>query len=86
MVQKTQRAKDISNGVKEGIWEVISLVALIIFALNFFTPVDNSDKSFWNRSGFTIRIDALTGCQYLDGGMALTPRLDKTGKQICGEE
>ena len=35
-------------------------------------------------SGFTIRTDAMTGCQYLTvkGGGA-TPRLNATGRHIC---
>jgi hypothetical protein len=35
------------------------------------------------HSGMVLRTDHLTGCQYLGGGSALTPRLDQTGKPMC---
>lgn len=44
---------------------------------------DNSDPP-GGRSGMKVKIDNLTGCEYLrtyEGG--LTPRLDADGKQIC---
>ncbi len=36
------------------------------------------------RSGMALKIDALTGCHYLEGQRGgLTPRLDKEGLHIC---
>lgn len=48
------------------------------------SPKDSTDPVD-GRSGLEIKVDALTGCQYLTtqkGG--LTPRIDANGKQICG--
>lgn len=47
-------------------------------------PMDNSDTSLAKRSGFVIRTDALTGCQYLDGEHGVIPRTGTDGRQICG--
>lgn len=53
-----------------------------------FAPRDDSDPpNSLSRSGMTIYVDALTGCEYLARGgffgSALTPRLDKRGQQLC---
>jgi hypothetical protein len=58
------------------------LFALLVtfIALSLFTPVDDSDVSMWDRSGFTVTKDAATGCEYfskLFGG--ITPRLNADG-------
>lgn len=57
-------------------------------------PTDATDpqrKGYWfpDRSGLQPYTDHGTGCQYLRagsmfGGSALTPRLDATGKPMCG--
>lgn len=62
-----------------------ALVALAVVAssLSMIVPTDNSDVDYLNRSGMSIRTDALTGCQYLEstkGG--LTPRMDSNSKQV----
>ncbi|MFD1197395.1 hypothetical protein ACFQ3K_03505 [Brucella gallinifaecis] len=43
---------------------------------------DDSDGSY--RSGMSVRRDALTGCEYLEGRYGgLTPRLGPDGRQVC---
>lgn len=46
-------------------------------------PYDDTDAG-GRRSGMRPHTDALTGCQYLSRLGSLTPRLDASGKQICG--
>jgi hypothetical protein len=36
-------------------------------------------------SGVRVHTDIETWCQYLQGGSALTPRLDASGRHMCGE-
>jgi hypothetical protein len=70
-----------------------SLTAFVLFLLVggavgayvAIQPHDDSDPP-GGRSDLSIRIDALTGCQYLSAGWrgGLTPRLDRDGHQICG--
>ena len=46
-------------------------------------PIDDTDASWYSRSGMSLHTDQLTGCQYLSvmfGGMV--PRTDGNGKQI----
>lgn len=66
-----------------------ALGALAIFAVNAFTPKDDTDPPD-GRSGMVLRTDALTGCQYLAnpgilGHSALTPRLDEHGNHVCSK-
>jgi hypothetical protein len=55
---------------------------------DWLTPYDDSDAPP-NRSGFAIKRDALTGCEYLKtyglfgAGVAVTPRVDAEGKHVC---
>ncbi len=62
------------------------LIAGIIMLVNILNPRDNTDSST-NRSGMSLYTDSLTGCQYLGNGIfsGLTPRLDKQGNHICGD-
>ena len=63
---------------------VLSVMALDgwLGPFTWLLDVDDSDGP-GARSGFTIRTDHLTGCQYLEGRTALTPRFDATGRHIC---
>lgn len=65
-------------------WFVFIVLFLILYHVFFSPSQDNSDKSYWNRSGLTIYTDNLTGLQYVKGGMfgSITPRLDESGNQI----
>lgn len=45
-------------------------------------PIDDSDKSRFDRSGFRIYTDHKTSLQYISSGGCLTPRLDIDGNQI----
>lgn len=44
---------------------------------------NDSDPSPSVPSGLTVRQDALTGCEYLEAGHGITPRMDADGKQVC---
>lgn len=66
------------------------LFVLFIFIL-YFHPYDDTDDIInKERSGLSLYIDHLTGCQYLTAGIlqiGLTPRLDKNYNQIgCNKE
>lgn len=61
-------------------------VLLLIF-INWLYPYDDSDNAeAKQRSGFTVRKDNLTGCEYLSTLFALYPRMDDEGRQICRKE
>lgn len=58
------------------------LGGLILYgALQPYEPRDDSDGPTEN-SHMEVFTDHLTGCQYLYRG-SLTPRMDRTGKQVC---
>jgi hypothetical protein len=64
---------------------VLTLVALLqVHVTNRWRTVDATDLDWRHRSGFVLRTDYGTGCQYLQAGDALVPRLDATGKPVCG--
>lgn len=62
-------------------------VCIIFLLLQFgwkYTSIGRDNTDGESRSGVALRIDAQTGCEYLEGRHGgLTPRLDKTGKHIC---
>lgn len=62
---------------------VVLCIIIFIFVALGRPPRDDSDPAN-GRSGMDVLTDNLTGCQYLSRRNAgITPRLDKTGKQIC---
>lgn len=65
---------------------VVAAWLCLIFALSGAGRRDDSDPPS-GRSGIVPRRDALTGCEYLTYGTvygaAITPRMDRNGKQIC---
>lgn len=65
------------------IYIIFALIIVIILCL-WPRPYDSSDNpETQQRSGMRIHVDHETGCEYLDVGSSLTPRLDSDGKQIC---
>lgn len=70
------------------VWLILRMVGiggLLIFADGVFGPfllTDSSDAPN-RRSGLSVHVDHLTGCHYFGKGNALTPRLDRDGRQIC---
>ena len=52
-------------------------IGFILLVSNIITPMDSTDKSFFNRSGLTLYKDHKTGIEYLKGGFCggITPRL-----------
>ena len=73
--------------VECGKWIVIA--SIIVGAYNYFhvrgAPYDDTDGQ-GVVSEIRPRTDHLTGCQYLESSAgSLTPRLNASGKQICGK-
>lgn len=59
------------------LWIVVT--ALVVVGLASI-PRDNSDPP-GGRSGMDVRVDALTGCEYLSR-RGLTPRVDGQGRHL----
>lgn len=60
------------------------VITLFVGGICLLSPTDNTDVSYWERSGMRLYTDNLTGCQYLGGLFgAPTPRLDATGEHVC---
>jgi len=86
----------IAQGVEDGVvnamfkLSIAYLAAMIVIGVVvffFFQPEKDSTDPIDGHSGLSIKVDAMTGCQYLtttDGG--LTPRMDKSGAQLCGDK
>ena len=69
------------------VWWFIGVVFVCIL-LNQLRPYDSTDDVVGEkRSGLALYTDQLTGCQYVKGGYfgGTTPRMDRTGRQICVE-
>jgi len=81
----------VGRGVHRGILSFFCNLCLWILVIVFIDYLlfnwfdwrkDSTDGEY--RSGMEIRIDYLTGCEYLaTGGGGLTPRLRDDGSQIC---
>lgn len=64
----------------------ISALGLGLRILGWDGPYDDSDPPDGGRSRMAVRVDHLTGCQYLaDQHGGLYPRMDASGQQICRE-
>lgn len=63
---------------------IYAIVTLIIIGIAVYMalPIDDTDKSRWNRSGMSLHTDNKTGLQYLGKYNALTPRLDQMGNHM----
>ena len=59
----------------------IAFLCMVYGLLGPYEPRDDSDGPTEN-SHMEVFTDHLTGCQYLYRG-SLTPRMDRTGKQVC---
>ena len=56
---------------------------IFLAIMGFSFHIDDTDKSFWDRSGMRLFTDYGTGLQYLGGPWGgVTPRLDKKGKHV----
>ena len=65
------------------IWLIAFMWLFALVANAFGWGFDSTDGG--ERSGLGLYTDNLTGCQYLSaGGFGITPRLDKSGRHICG--
>jgi len=59
-----------------GWWLILLLVTVACCLL--LNPTDNSDRSYWDRSGFAVHVDALTGVNYFS-----TPGFLGIGSSVC---
>jgi len=73
------------------LWQAIVMSVVFVAISNlpklFEEPDFNSTDDIGNakRSGFAIKVDNLTGCEYLIAPFAgLTPRMDSDGKTQLG--
>lgn len=80
---------DVAGWMTRGVVSYLGGLVIIVFLLlalydaSGLRPRDSTDSPT-ERSGLRPRVDYGTGCQYLETGVGgITPRLDKTGKQIC---
>ena len=73
-----------SDRTKRVLW-TFAIIYFAIAVVGRFAPHDNTDPP-GGRSGLGLYIDALTGCEYLSAGLfgGITPRLDRSGKHVCG--
>src|SRR5574343_266059 len=78
--------------LKDFVWWLLTWGAVVFWAAAALdlTPLgrDDSDPGAWGpRSGVSVRTDALTGCQYLEGGRGgLIPRVDGAGRHVGRSE
>ena len=85
-MQNDSLEKCIEAGIERvllGLFKTIAAIFIlswIFYWLSFWK--DNTDPPL-GRSGLEIKVDNLTGCQYLQSRRGLTPRLGKDGKQLC---
>lgn len=67
-------------------WLFLAVLCFVLSDCITFFEHDDSDPPH-GHSGMGIKRDELTGCEYLTRGAlfgaAITPRMDKDGKQIC---
>lgn len=65
---------------------IVAFIAAVLLALTGCAPRDDTDPA-GGRSGMWLYTDARTGCDYLAlygwGGVSITPRMDRDGKQVC---
>ena len=62
------------------------LVCIIVYwiLMIIFGVFDRDSTDGEKRSGFALKIDAMTGCHYLEGQRGgLIQRFDSNGRQIC---
>ena len=74
---------EVYNRFKKDLFWVMIIFFILQFAWHFL-PIgrDNSDGE--KRSGVSVHVDMLTGCEYLGGkNGGLTPRMDANGHHIC---
>ena len=69
----------------------IILIAMFYVTTMFLTlwlagDLDRDSTDGERRSGVVLRIDAMTGCHYLESSKgSLTPRLDSQGQNVCDD-
>lgn len=65
--------------------ETLGWIFVIYILLGiFYSPMDDTDKSFFKRSGLVLYTDHKTGLQYIKGGLFgnMIPRLDQHGRHM----
>ncbi len=86
----SQNRKFVIGIIEEGILKafyrfaiIVGFIVSISYILNYIPIMKDDTDPKWGRSGMAIKVDHLTGCEYLSGVGGLTPRLDVEGSQIC---
>ena len=74
---------ELYNKIKSDLLWFLTFVFVISIVSNFFNyKWDSTDGE--ERSGMTLHVDNMTGCQYLGRFFgSVTPRLDSNGNHIC---
>lgn len=65
-----------------GAFFCFSIYVCAAVAISYLLPIDDSDVSRFDRSGFKIHTDNKTKLQYISKGGCLTPRLDVDGNHL----
>jgi hypothetical protein len=74
---------EVWNDIKNLLFRV-ALVILVLTLAWRFLPIGRDSTDGEYRSGMALRIDALTGCHYLEGSRGgITPRVTANGTHIC---
>ena len=76
---------DVYNRIKRDLFWALVVIFIVSAMLDLLRVGWDSTDSADSRSGLGLYTDAMTGCQYLSArGSGITPRLDKSGRHICG--
>lgn len=80
--------KDYFFRTSEGSMEWYWLIVIYAILSTIFNPMDDTDKSYFKRSGLVLYTDNKTGLQYIKPGLfgSMTPRLDENGNHMRKEK
>lgn len=62
---------------------VVVLVFIMVVTVIGFVGLKHSISRNPRSSTFVIIVDPETKCEYIDSSVGITPRLDRSGIQIC---
>lgn len=84
VIRELKRAE--GQGLALGFLDIIGTIIILSLLLSLVAqaimPTDDSDTGRFNRSGFNVRVDQATGCQYLvSANGQVIPRGDGNGFQ-----
>ena len=66
----------------------LAVIFLVWFSISWLGGAFDRDTTDGEkRSDMALKVDALTGCHYLEGrNGGLIPRVDGTGQHMCGDK